>query len=124
MVAALTLTVIIRAVLFLTVRQQIAFLHFIVVRVILKLLPAVTIDASIFEITSICISFCLLLGRPETALILSLVLEEMRLAPVVLPVVSIWTLISLMTAGLVIKRAPDCLKVEHVEVVVLLHLMK
>lgn len=45
----------------------------------------------------------------------------MRLAAVVLPVVSILALIALVSLDLVIEWAPDSLEVEHVEVGILLH---
>lgn len=48
----------------------------------------------------------------------------MRLASVVLPIVRVLTLVSLVALHLFIKRAPDCLKMEHVEVGILLHLVQ
>ena len=45
----------------------------------------------------------------------------MRLAPVVLPIVRVLTLITLVAPHLVVEWAPNRLEVEHVEVIVLLH---
>ena len=48
----------------------------------------------------------------------------MGLAAEVLPVVCILTLVTYMVSRIAIERAPNCLEVEHKEVLVLFHQME
>lgn len=95
-----------------------------VVWMVLFLLPAVAVHAPVLQVAAIAVSLCLLLGRPESALLLVRVLIEMRLASVVLPIVCVLALVTHVAPQLVIERAPDSLEMEHVEVGILLHLVQ
>ena len=83
-----------------------------------------TISTSVFQLTPIEICFCLFFCVPELALLSSFIFKEVRLASEVLPVMCIFTLITLVVLVLIIERAPDCFEVEHIEVGVLLHLVQ
>ena len=58
---------------------------------------------------------------PELATLLCVVLEDMWLATEVLPVVSVLAFFTEVFFAIVVKRAPNCLEVEHIEVNVFLH---
>ena len=91
---------------------------------IFLLLPAVAVKTAILQFAPIKVRPRLLLGAPEFALLATVVLIYVRLAPKVLPIVSIFALISVMVPALLIERTPHCFKVEHVEVIVLLHVVQ
>ena len=61
---------------------------------------------------------------PELATLLCVVLEDMRLATEVLPVVSVLAFFTVVISAIVVKRAPNCLEMEHIEVYVFLHQME
>ena len=103
---------------------QLTFVGFVIVRMVFLFFPTMTILASVFQLTPVEIGFSLFFCVPELALLSTFILEEMRLAAEVLPVMCIFTLIPLMVLVLIIERAPDCFEVEHVEVGVLIHLVQ
>lgn len=110
--------------LLLTNRTAVALMHPVIIRMVLLFLPAVTMHATVFKVTAVAVSSGLLFCTPETTLLLADILVNVWLAAIVLPVMRILTLIAHMTPHFVIERTPDCLEVEHVEVIILLHLMK
>jgi len=109
------------AVLLLAVSAAVAGSDLVVIRVVLLLLPSVAIDATILQVAPVRVSPRLLLSAPKAALFLGRVLVYVGLAPVVLPIMRIFTLVTHVTAHLVIEWTPDSFEVEHVEVRVLLH---
>lgn len=90
-----------------------ASMHFIVMRVIFLLLPAVREFASIFVSTSVSIRLNKILSFPLRAL-LPLIFKGMRFSSEVLPVVSIYARVSCVWG--VTVRAPYSFKMEHVEI--------
>ena len=48
----------------------------------------------------------------------------MGLASEVLPIVSVHTLLAVVLSGLGVEGAPDCFEMEHVEVIVMFHLVE
>lgn len=108
----------------LTAWAIVAFVDAEVVRMILLLLPAVAVHTAVLEITAIAVSSSLLFRTPEAALLSARVLVYVRLSAIVLPVMRVLALITHMASHLVIERAPYRLEVEHVEVIVLIHLVK
>ena len=110
--------------LLLAIRYVFASGYLVVLRVILLFLPPVAVHAAVFQVTPIAVRPRLLLSAPKPALPLRRVFVYVWLAPVVLPIVRILTLVPHVAPHFVIERAPDRLKVEHVEVCVLLHPMQ
>ena len=115
---------VVRAVFLSTMRCIVALVHLVVVRMVLLLFPAVAVDAAILEVAAIAVGLRFLLRAPELTLLLGRVLVNVRLPPIVLPVVGILALVSHVAPHLVIEGAPNRLEVEHVEVTVLLHLVE
>ena len=101
-----------------------ALVHAEVIRVVLLLLPAVTVATAVLQLTPVRISLRLFLCRPKLALLFAFVLEKVRLSPIVLPIVCILTLISLMTFAFVVEGTPDRFKIKHVEVCIRFHLVQ
>ena len=91
-------------------------MNLVIGRMVFKLFPAMAIDTTVFKITPICISLCLLLSRPKAALLPCQVLVQVWLASIVLPVVSIFALVPHVTSIFVVEWAPYCLEMEHVEI--------
>ena len=120
----LVLRVIVRTVLLLAVGDAVTGCDFVVVRVVLFLLPPVTIEAAILKITAVTVVFGLLLRAPKAALLLGRIFVLVWLTPVVLPIVRVFALISHVALDFVVEGAPDRLEVEHVEIRVLLHPMQ
>ena len=102
---------------------QLAFVGFVIVRMVFLFFPTMTIFTSVFQLTSIEICFSLFFCVPELALLSAFILKKMWLASEVLPVVRILALIPLMALVLIVERAPNCLEVEHIKVRVLFHLV-
>ena len=120
----LVIRVIVWAVLLFAVFNVVTGRHFVVIRVVLFLFPAMTIYTAVLQVAAITVVFCLLLSAPKAALLLWQILVLVRLAPIVLPIVRVFALVTHMTSDFVIEWAPDSLEVEHVEVRVLLHAMQ
>lgn len=120
----LALRVIVRTVLLPAVGDAVTGCDFVVVRVVLFLLPAVTVEAAILKITAVTVVFSLLLRAPKATLLLRCILVLVWLTPVVLPIVRVFALVSHVALDFVIEGAPDRLEVEHVEIRVLLHSMQ
>lgn len=113
----------VRTMLFAAVGCLVALMHLVVIRVVLLFFPSVAVEAPVLEITTVTVGLRLLLCAPEAALLLRAVVIYVRLASVVLPIVRVLTLVTHVALHLVIERAPDRLKVEHVKVSILLHLV-
>lgn len=94
----------------------VALMKLVVGGMVFKLFPAVAIYTTVFKITSIGISLCLLLSRPKATLLPCRVLIQMGAASIILPVVSILALVPHMASHFVVEWAPDCLEMEHVEI--------
>ena len=109
---------------FAALRGRLAFIHLEIVRMIFLLLPAVAVQTAVLQLAAIKVRPRLLLGAPELALLPTVVLIDVRLAPKVLPIVSILALIPVMVPAFLIEWTPHCLKVEHVEVIVFLHVVQ
>lgn len=122
--AHLALVVIVRAVLLLAICLLLALVCPVVIRMVFLLLPAMAVSTSVLQLASVEVSLRLLLRVPELALLFAFVVEQVRLASEVLPVVCILALVSLVVLALVIEGTPNCLEVEHVEVRVLLHFVQ
>jgi hypothetical protein len=116
--------VIVRAVLLLAAGVAVALCNLVVIRVVLFFFPAVAVHASVFQVAAVAVRLCLLLCAPEPTLLLRRIVIHVRLAPVVLPIVSVLTLVPLVAPHFVVERAPDRLEMEHVEVSILLHLVQ
>ena len=110
--------------LLLALSDAVTLMDFVVVRVVLFLLPSVAVNTAVFKVTAISIDPCFFLGGPKVALLSRRILVDVRLAAEVLPIVGILTFITHVAPHLVVERAPDCLEVKHIEVIVLLHFMK
>ena len=108
----------------LTAQTTIAFMHSIIFRMVLLLLPAVTVHATVLKVAAIAVSFSLLFGAPVAALLLARILVDVRLAAVVLPIMSVFALIAHVATHFIIEWAPNCLEMKHVEVIVLVHLVQ
>ena len=102
------------------VGSVVTLVNLVAVGVVLFFLPAVAVNAAILQVAPVAVRLGLLLRTPEAALFSRRVFVDMGLAAEVLPVVRVLTLIALVAPHFVVERAPDCLKVEHVEVAVLL----
>jgi hypothetical protein len=107
---------IIRTVRFDTALSIFALIELVIFRVILKLLPSMRMIASVFILAAISIVTNVLLRPPVTALLLCVIIQ-LGFPSKILPIVSIDTLISLMLV--LIVRAPDSLKMKHVEICIL-----
>ena len=112
------------AVLLLAAGIAVALCHLVVIGVVLFFFPAVAVHASVLQVTAVAVRFCLLLCAPEPTLLLCRIVIHVRLAPVVLPIVSILALVPLVTPHFIVEWAPDRLEVEHVKVRILLHLVQ
>ena len=110
--------------LLLALSDAVTLMDFVVVRVVLFLLPSVAVNTAVFKVAAISIDPCFFLGGPKVALLRRRILVDVRLAAEVLPIVGILTFITHVAPHLVVERAPDCLEVKHIEVIVLLHFMK
>ncbi len=88
---------------------------------VLLFFPAMAVNTPVLQVAAITVGFSLLLRGPELTLLLRRVFIQVRLAPEVLPVVSILTLVTHVTTHLVVKRAPDSFEMEHIKVSILLH---
>ena len=108
---------------FAAVGRLIALMNLVVIRMVLLFFPSVAVDAPVLEVATVTVGLCLLLCAPETALFFRAVVIDVRLPSVVLPIVRVFTLVTHVALHLVIERAPDRLKVEHVKVGILLHLV-
>ncbi len=91
---------------------------------VLLFFPAMAVNTPVLQVAAITVGFSLLLRGPELTLLLRRVFIQVRLAPEVLPVVSILTLVTHVTTHLVVKRAPDSFEMEHIKVSILLHLVQ
>ena len=79
--------------------------------------------ATIFQLTTIRIDFDLFVFAPPAAEAVRIV-KDIWLSTEILPVMSIFTFLTMMILAIVIERAPNSLEVENVEIRVLLHFMK
>lgn len=107
-----------------TCGARLALIHPKVVTVVLLFLPAVTVATAVLQLAPVTIRLRFLLRRPKLALLFTFVFVQVRLPPIILPIMRILTLVSLMTLRFVIEWTPDCLEVEHVEVGIRFHLVK
>ena len=85
--------------------------------------PTMGMLATVFQLTAIRIDLDLFVFTPPAAKAIRIV-KDVRLSAEILPVVSIFTFLTMMILAIVIERAPNCLEVENVEIGVLLHFMK
>ena len=79
--------------------------------------------ATVFQLTTIRVDLDLLVFAPPAAEAVRIV-KDIWLSAEILPVMSIFTFLSMMILAIVIERAPNSLEVKHIEVIVLLHFMK
>ena len=114
----------VRTVIPLTVLFDVAQHCLIVFLMILLLLHTMRVLTSVLKFASHIILLVLHVFDPSFTCNLSVIREDVWLATVVTPVVGVLTLLSIVIPAFVIEWAPDCLKVENVEVYVFLHLMK
>ena len=98
---------------FVTLLTMLAWVQLIILRVILLLLPTVTLLASILIGTAVLIVIDKLSGSPVHALIFRINVE-LGLSSEVLPIMCKNALISLVVVFIV--WAPNCLEMKHVEV--------
>ena len=91
--------------------------------VILLFFPTMTAFTTIFELATICVSFCFISGMPKSALGSSIIFEDMGLSAKVLPIVSVNALIPQMTFILIIEGTPDSLEMKEVKICVIFHLV-
>lgn len=89
--------------------------------VVLEFFPPVALPAAILQWTAVSVGSRVLFGLPVGALDV-VVVEGMGCSSVVLPIVSINTLVPLVL--FVAERTPHCLEVEHVEVSVAFHFLE
>ena len=78
---------------------------------------------TVFQLTAIRVDLNLFAFAPSTTEAVRIV-KDIRLSTEILPVVSIFTFLSMMILAIVIERAPNSLEVENVEISVLLHFME
>ena len=86
-------------------------------------LPTMSMLTTVLQLTAIRIDLNLFAFAPSTTEAVRIV-KDIRLSTEILPVVSIFTFLSMMILAIVIERAPNSLEVENVEISVLLHFMK
>lgn len=98
---------------FVALLPVLARVQLIVFRMILLFFPPMTLLALVLVRTTIFVVIDELVGTPIKALILCIDVK-LGFPPKILPVVGEHTLVSLMIV--LIVGAPDCLKVEHIEV--------
>ena len=79
--------------------------------------------ATVFQLTTIRIDLDLFVFAPSAAEAVRIV-KDIWLSAEILPVMSIFTFLTMMILAIVIERAPNSLEVENVEIRVLLHFMK
>ena len=79
--------------------------------------------ATVFQLTTIRIDLDLFVFTPPATEAVRIV-KDIWLSAEILPVMSIFTFLSMMILAIVIERAPNSLEVENVEIRVLLHFMK
>lgn len=79
--------------------------------------------ATVFQLTTIRIDLDLFVFAPSAAEAVRIV-KDIWLSAKILPVMSIFTFLTMMILAIVIERAPNSLEVENVEIRVLLHFMK
>jgi len=104
-----------------TTIRRLAFVDFVVLVVVLCLLPAMAMAAPILKVASVCVRLGLLLRTPDDALVLGVV-EDVKLASKVLPVMGVDARVSGMRLILFIRvRAPHSFEMEEVEVDVTFH---
>lgn len=92
---------------------RLALLSFIVQVMVLELFPAMAVAAAVLERTTIAVRLCLELRSPHGALRVAVV-EDVHLAPEVLPVVRVHTVVP--RVGLVTVGTPCSLEMEDVEI--------
>ena len=107
-----------------TVWQLVTEASLIVVLVVFLFLPPVRMAAPVLHLAALPVELDLLVPVPELAWLLGVVLEDMGLASEVLPIVSVHTLLAVVLSGLGVEGAPDCFEMEHVEVIVMFHLVE
>ena len=90
-------------------------------RVVLKLFPAVTMPTPVLKAATFIVGASIPFGFPTAALGIP-VLVEMRWSSVVLPVVCVYTLVSLVF--FVAEGTPDCLEVEHIKIIIYDHFVE
>ena len=114
------LAVVVRAVRLRALLPVLARIQLVVVRVVLLLLPAVTVTAPVLIRTPVLV---LVYERPRSPIraLLFLVDIQLRFPSEILPVVREHTEVALVLA--LVVGAPDSLEVEHVEVAVLVELV-
>ena len=100
--------------------SMLAWIEFVVFRMILLLFPTMTLQASILVWTTIFVVVNELSRTPICTLVL-LVNVKLGFSSKILPVVSKDTLVPLMVVFVI--RTPDSLEVKHVEVRVLIKLI-
>lgn len=85
--------------------------------------PTMGMLATVFQLTTIRIDLDLFVFAPSATEAFSVV-KDIWLSAEILPVMSIFTSLSMMILAIIIERAPNSLEVENVEIRVLLHFMK
>ena len=111
----------IRTVISLAISLLVALACLVVVLVVLLLLPAMRVLASVLKFTSFPIHLDFAVSVPSIAASNAAVRKDMRFAAEVLPVVGVLAFFTEVLFVVFIVWAPDCLKMEHVEVYVFLH---
>jgi len=110
--------------LFLAIGHAFTLIDFEVHWVVFFLFPSVAVHASVLQVAAISVRLSLLFLIPETTPLLRRVIENVRLTSEVLPVVGVLALVALVSFDFVIERAPNGFEVEHVEVIVVLHVVQ
>ena len=111
----------IRTVISSAVSLLVALSCLIVVLVVLLLLPAMRVLASVLQFAPFPIHLNFSASVPSFAANLTAVCKDMWFTAEVLPVVGVLASFTEVVLAVVIEWAPNCLEVEHVEVYVFLH---
>ena len=78
---------------------------------------------TVFQLTAIRVDLDLFVFAPSAAEAIR-IFKDIGLSAEILPVMSIFTFLSMMILTIVIERTPNSLEVENVEISVLLHFME